>query len=99
MSRRRLKARDRITQKITKDGLVERNETTGANINISKREAEFYLRNGSSEGDVQDVGIEAVRSARKSYSQVGNKQNDIPNESTRKRNKAAYRRHSPSNQE
>jgi hypothetical protein len=80
---------------MTKDGLVERNETTGANTNISKRAAELDLRNDSSEGDVQDVGIEAARSMRVSYSQVGNK----PSESTRKRNKAAYRQHKPSNQE
>jgi murein DD-endopeptidase MepM/ murein hydrolase activator NlpD len=45
MSRRKnLKARDKITLKNTRDGLIERNATTGEDIRISKRETDFDLR-------------------------------------------------------
>jgi len=37
------KARERITQKMTRDGLVERNETTGVENRVSKRVAESSL--------------------------------------------------------
>ena len=46
MSSRKFKARDRATLKNTRGGLVERNETTGAEIPIGKREAELDLRGG-----------------------------------------------------
>lgn len=45
MSRRKkIKARDRITIKNTRDGLIERNAVTGEDKRISKREAGFDLR-------------------------------------------------------
>ena len=50
MSRRKIKARDRITQKMTRDGLVERNETTGEVNSVSGREAELDLRGETPEG-------------------------------------------------
>ena len=59
MSRQKFKARDRITQKMTRDGLVERNESTGEDNRISKRDADFDLRGIKPEHDT--------------YSQVGNR--------------------------
>ena len=93
MSRNRLKARDRITQKMTKDGLVERNETTSDNQRISKRDAEYDLRDSVLNGNLKNADNQSARSNHQSYSQVGNKQADTA-ESTTKRNKAAYRQHS-----
>jgi len=58
MSLRKLKARSKITQKMSRNGLIERNTATGEDKRISKREAEFDLRGELSE--------------RKTYSQLGN---------------------------
>jgi hypothetical protein len=44
MSRRKVKARDKVTIKNTRDGIVERNESTGADVQISTREETFDLR-------------------------------------------------------
>ena len=44
MSRGKLKSRDKIVQKMSRDGLMERNITTGEDINISRREADFDIR-------------------------------------------------------
>jgi len=66
MNRDKYKARDRITQKMTRDGVVERNETTGDKTRVSKREASFDIRgdsprdrgyslNGSSPGGNVDI--------------------------------------------
>ena len=52
MSRHRLKARDKVTRKMTKDGLVERNMTTGGEQRLSKREAEFDLRSDGQDGEL-----------------------------------------------
>jgi hypothetical protein len=41
---RHFKARDKTTQKMTKDGLVERNAATGEDISLSKRQADVDLR-------------------------------------------------------
>lgn len=59
MSRRRLKARDKITQKISRDGLILKNESTGENQCISNRGAEFDLKSGLKD--------------KTTYSQVGNR--------------------------
>ena len=40
MSRKHLKPRDKVTQRMTRDGVVLENQTTGEEINISDREAE-----------------------------------------------------------
>ena len=50
MSRDRFKARERTTQKMTRDGLVERNESTGDEIHVSKRNADFDLRGQATGG-------------------------------------------------
>ena len=60
MSRHKAKARDRTTLKNTRDGLVERNETTGEDTRLSKREADLDLRGGTPE--------------RETFSQVGKRQ-------------------------
>jgi len=44
MSRKTLKARGRITQKMSRAGAVQRNERTGEDIRISNREADFDIR-------------------------------------------------------
>jgi hypothetical protein len=44
MSRNKLQARDKLALKMTKDGLVERNVSTGANTRISSREVSHDLR-------------------------------------------------------
>ena len=44
MSRRKVKARNRVALKNTRDGLVEHNTATGEETVISKREADFDLR-------------------------------------------------------
>ena len=38
--KRPLKPRDKITQRMTHDGLTLDNQTTGENVNVSSREAE-----------------------------------------------------------
>ncbi len=58
MSRQQLKARDKLRRKMTKDGLVEINETQGEVKRISSREAELSLQGGST--------------ARESFSRRGN---------------------------
>ncbi|MCL2775740.1 MAG: peptidoglycan DD-metalloendopeptidase family protein [Oscillospiraceae bacterium] len=58
MSRHKLKARVKITQKMSRSGLVECNAATGEDKLVSKREAEFNLRGYMPE--------------RETYSQVGN---------------------------
>jgi len=65
MSRHKLKARDKITQKMSRDGLVERNETTNEDIRVSRREADFDIR-----GDTPK---------QKALSQVGTRSNDKTN--------------------
>ena len=49
MSRHRLKTRDKITQKMSRDGVVEHNSTTGEDRNISKHETEISLKNETSD--------------------------------------------------
>ena len=51
MSRQELKAREKVTQKNTRDGLVLRNESTGEDIRVSKREADIDLRSKPPEGE------------------------------------------------
>jgi hypothetical protein len=42
--RQKLKARGKVTQKLTRDGLIERHAATGEDVRISKRLADFDLR-------------------------------------------------------
>ena len=46
MSRRKLKGRDKVALKNSRDGAVERNLTSGEDVRISKRETELDLRGG-----------------------------------------------------
>jgi hypothetical protein len=63
MSRRhKLKTRDKVTQKMSRDGLVESNMTTGEDARVSQREAEIDLRGKTPE--------------RETYSQSGNRSAD-----------------------
>lgn len=51
MSRKRLKARDKIALKMSRDGAVEKNLASGEDIRISKRSADFDLREQSADGE------------------------------------------------
>jgi len=72
MSRRKVKARDRTTLKNTRDGIVERNTTTGEDTQVSKRDDVFDLR-----GETRE---------RETFSQVGkSEQAQTPQEQNAKR--------------
>lgn len=49
MSRKRLKARDKIALKMSKDGAIEKNLTSGEDIRVSKRTVDFDLCGGGAE--------------------------------------------------
>ena len=49
MSRRNIKARDKLTLKNTRNGLLEHNKVTGEDLRLSKREAELNLRSQAHE--------------------------------------------------
>ena len=57
MSRNKVKARNRTTLKNTRDGVVQRNEASGEDIQISKRDDVFDLR-GQNE-DIPDAPYSA----------------------------------------
>jgi len=85
---------------MTKDGLVEHNETTGDEVSISKRNEVLDLQNAASGNNAKDIGVNDARRARHSYSKSkdGHGRNENHSTggstgSTRKRNKAAYRKH------
>jgi murein DD-endopeptidase MepM/ murein hydrolase activator NlpD len=62
MSRKRAKSRDKITVKMSRDGAVERNLTSGEDTRISKRSADFDLLGEQSER----VGFSQVGKSSKS---------------------------------
>ncbi|GHV14906.1 peptidase M24 [Clostridia bacterium] len=72
MSRRKLKARDKITRKMTKNGAVERNAATGKDTRISKREADFDLRGGK-EAEVSFSRTVKILADKKSKKHIRNK--------------------------
>ena len=55
MSRKHLKPRDKVTQRITRDGVVLENQTTGEEINISDREAEQDFTPAGATGRAEKV--------------------------------------------
>lgn len=57
--RKKLKARDHVTLKSTRDGLMEHNATTGEDVRVGKKDADFEL--GSKKTDQE------------TYSQIGNR--------------------------
>ncbi|GHU36140.1 hypothetical protein FACS1894105_06010 [Clostridia bacterium] len=56
MSRKRLKARDKVTLKNSRDGAVERNLTSGEDTRISKRTVDYDLRGGAERDSFSQVG-------------------------------------------
>jgi murein DD-endopeptidase MepM/ murein hydrolase activator NlpD len=56
MSRLRLTARNKVVQKITKDGLVERDVTVGGETRVSMRNVEYALRDNPPEGGYSQFG-------------------------------------------
>jgi hypothetical protein len=64
MSRRKLTIRDKKTQKMSRDGAIERNKATGEDINISKREADYNIRGDTRERDtLSQIGTRSDRRA------------------------------------
>ena len=64
MSReQKLKSRDKVTRKMSRDGLVERNAATGAEENISKR--------------AENVDLRGKKPEQKTLSQVGTKRDNL----------------------
>jgi murein DD-endopeptidase MepM/ murein hydrolase activator NlpD len=70
MSRRKLKARDKVMQKMSRDGLVERNAVTGEDTRISKREKVIDL--------LESAPGRGAHAARLTYSQAVNRTESIP---------------------
>ena len=57
-----LKAQDKSAVKMTKDGLIEQNKTTGIKRNISKRNREFNIKNSiPDETDLSDSGLQNLK--------------------------------------
>ncbi len=74
MSRKRLKARDKVTQKMSRDGLIIRNETTGLDKLVSKRDAEFDLHGNMPEETTREAWAgSSAKAERPAYSQVWNR--------------------------
>jgi murein DD-endopeptidase MepM/ murein hydrolase activator NlpD len=81
------KARDKVTLKNTRDGLVERNAATGEDAKVTKREAELDLR-----------GVKPEDKTR--LSQAGNLQSAMPRpKAQHKRQQRQYQQHKPDNAE
>ncbi|MEY8405028.1 CHAP domain-containing protein, partial [Oscillospiraceae bacterium 44-34] len=76
MSRKRLKPRDKVTQRMTRDGVVLENQTTGEEINISDREAEQDFTPAGATGRAEKVleradQVRERRSMKKAAKQAG----------------------------
>ena len=76
MSRKHLKPRDKVTQRMTRDGVVLENQTTGEEINISDREAEQDFTPAEATGRAEKVleradQAQERRSMKKSAKQAG----------------------------
>ena len=67
MSRTKLKARDKHTRKMSKDGLIERNAATGEELRISTRETDIDYR----QRDTAPVASHGSGHEQQSFSQVG----------------------------
>jgi murein DD-endopeptidase MepM/ murein hydrolase activator NlpD len=85
MSKHRHEARGRVTQKLTRDGLVERNAATGAEEHIGKRSSDFDIRGEkSADHDLSQVGKSpagkqsASRRNRTAYNQAGQQTHEAP---------------------
>jgi len=94
MSRRRLKARDKLIKKMSSDGLIEHNVTTGEDLRISGREAELNL----SEKNLHNQS--GQNSSKQTYSHRGNrsvavngKQGDVSADVYKGRKNRAIQRH------
>ena len=75
MSRKHLKPRDKVTQRMTRDGVVLENQTTGEEINISDREAEQDFTPAGATGRAEKVLERADRAQeRRSMKKTANKQ-------------------------
>jgi hypothetical protein len=75
MSRHEHKARGKVTQKLTRDGLVERNAATGEEERLSQRSTDFDLRGAKAD----DHALSQTRTKKDG------------NQSTAQRNRAAYK--------
>ncbi len=57
MARQKLKAKDKKTQKITRNGLVENNQETGKQNNISNKTSDFSFDKKQNKQQIQDKYI------------------------------------------
>ena len=76
MSRKHLKPRDKVTQRMTRDGVVLENQTTGEEINISDREAEQDFTPAGATGRAEKVleradRVRERRNVKKAAKQAG----------------------------
>ena len=76
MSRKHLKPRDKVTQRMTRDGVVLENQTTGEEINISDREEEQDFTPAGATGRAEKVleraeQVRERRSMKKAAKQAG----------------------------
>ena len=74
--KQRLKPRDKVTQRMTRDGVVLENQTTGEEINISDREAEQDFTPAGATGRAEKVleradRAQERRSMKKAAKQAG----------------------------
>jgi len=79
MSRHKHKARGKVTQKLTRDGLVERNAATGEEERLSKRSTDFDIRQRDAAPNAAHGAVNDTRT-----------RTDI-HQSAKQRNRAAYR--------
>ncbi|MDR0915657.1 MAG: hypothetical protein LBN02_00470 [Oscillospiraceae bacterium] len=83
MSREKLRAREKVASKMTRDGLVERNAVTGEDIRVSRRETELDLRGNLSErGTLSQVGTRSKPKPRAKSGDTRGTQNEMPSSDT-----------------
>ena len=79
MSRKHLKPRDKVTQRMTRDGVVLENQTTGEEINISDREAEQDFTPSEATGRAEKVLERADRAQeRRSMKKAAKQAGQVP---------------------
>jgi hypothetical protein len=89
MSRKKYKKRDKITQKMSRDGLVQRNEATGEDIRISKRDTDYDFRGDIQNAEAFEIGTDVKRSS--GLSQLGTRTAEAPSKNATYKKRATYR--------
>jgi len=89
MSRKKYKKRDKVTQKMSRGGLVQRNEATGEDIRVSKRDMNYDFRSDTPTSEAFEIDAEVKRKS--SLSQVGTRMSGQQSESAAHKKRATYR--------